>query len=126
MSSLGRQGEPLYEQLRTRGSVAGTEDLSAVAEYFRVTWRSVRRSIPRVVAEQRDEWRELDGLRVLGMDEFSYRKRHVVLDRGGGPSQRPGRLGGKGAQGENAAAVFPQALQSEREYFLAVSRHAFR
>ena len=37
-------------------------------------------SIQRVaVAEQRDEWRELDGLRVIGMDEFSYRKRHGYL-----------------------------------------------
>ena len=44
-------------------------DFSAVAEYFRVTWRSVRRIIQRVVAEQRDERRELEGLRVIGMDE---------------------------------------------------------
>jgi len=37
-----------------------------------VTWCSVRRIIQRVVAEQRDERRELDGLRVIGMDEISY------------------------------------------------------
>ncbi len=32
-----------------------------------------------MVAEQRDERRELDGLRVIGMDEISYRKRHKYL-----------------------------------------------
>ena len=39
----------------------------------------MRRIIQRVVAEQRDERRELDGLRVIGMDEISYRKRHKYL-----------------------------------------------
>ena len=43
--------------------LAQRTDVSAVANYFRVTWRSVRRIIQRVVAEQRDERRELDGLR---------------------------------------------------------------
>ena len=89
--------------------LAQRTDVSAVANYFRVTWRSVRRIIQRVVAEQRDERRELDGLRVIGMDEISYRKRHkyltVVIDHLSGR----GRLGGKGAQGQDAAAVFPQA-----------------
>ena len=60
-------------------SLAQRMDVSAVANYFRVTWRSVRRIIQRVVAEQRDERRELDGLRVIGMDEISYRKRHKYL-----------------------------------------------
>ena len=32
-----------------------------------------------MVAYQRDERRELDGLRVIGMDEISYRKRHKYL-----------------------------------------------
>ena len=59
--------------------LAQRTDVSAVANYFRVTWRSVRRIIQRVVAEQRDERRELDELRVIGMDEISYRKRHKYL-----------------------------------------------
>ena len=59
--------------------LAQRTDVSVVANYFRVTWRSVRRIIQRVVAEQRDERRELDGLRVIGMDEISYRKRHKYL-----------------------------------------------
>ena len=89
--------------------LAQRTDVSAVANYFRVTWRSVRRIIQRVVAEQRDERRELDGLRVIGMDENQLPQTPQVLNSGNRPSQRPGRLGGKGAQGQDAAAVFPQA-----------------
>jgi transposase len=54
-------------------------DLSAVADYFRVTWRSVRRILHRVVEQQWDEQQRLDGLRVIGVDEISYRKRHRYL-----------------------------------------------
>lgn len=54
-------------------------DLSAVADYFRITWRSVRRIIRRVVAQKWDERERLDGLRVMGVDEISYRKRHRYL-----------------------------------------------
>ena len=57
--------------------LAQRTDVSAVANYFRVTWRSVRRIIQRVVAEQRDERRELDGLRVIGMDETRYYSKAV-------------------------------------------------
>ncbi len=95
--ALGRQGKPLYQKLRTRVAwLAQRTDVSAVANYFRVTWRSVRRIIQRVVAEQRDERRELDGLRVIGMDEISYRKRHKYLTASSsaalcGPSLRKNR-----------------------------------
>lgn len=54
-------------------------DLSAVAEYFRITWRSVRRIVDRVVDEQREEEKCLEGLRMIGVDEISYRKRHKYL-----------------------------------------------
>lgn len=54
-------------------------DLSAVADYFRVTWRSVRRIVHRVVEQEWDEQQRLDGLRVIGVDEISYRKRHRYL-----------------------------------------------
>ena len=77
-------------------AVAQRTDVSAVANYFRVTWRSVRRIIQRVgCQEQRDERRELDGLRVIGMDEISYRKRHkyltVVIDHLSGRVVRAGK-----------------------------------
>lgn len=54
-------------------------DLSMVEEYFRITWRSVRRIVQRVVLQHRDEQRQLDGLRMIGVDEISYRKRHKYL-----------------------------------------------
>lgn len=50
-----------------------------MAEYFRITWRSVRRIVDRVVDEQREEEKCLDGLRMIGVDEISYRKRHKYL-----------------------------------------------
>ena len=38
--ALGRQGKPLYQKLRTRVAwLAQRTDVSAVANYFRVTWR---------------------------------------------------------------------------------------
>ncbi len=54
-------------------------DLSMVEEYFRITWRSVRRIVQRAVLQHRDEQRQLDGLRMIGVDEISYRKRHKYL-----------------------------------------------
>ena len=54
-------------------------DLSMVEEYFRITWRSVRRIVQRTVLRHRDEQRQLDGLRMIGVDEVSYRKRHKYL-----------------------------------------------
>ena len=78
--ALGRQGSRFTKSFEQEVAwLAQRTDVSAVANYFRVTWRSVRRIIQRVVAEQRDERRELDGLRVIGMDEISYRKRHKYL-----------------------------------------------
>ena len=50
-----------------------------VEEYFRITWRSVRRIVQRTVLRHRDEQRQLDGLRMIGVDEISYRKRHKYL-----------------------------------------------
>ena len=41
-------------------------DLSMVEEYFRITWRSVRRIVQRTVLRHRDEQRQLDGLRMIG------------------------------------------------------------
>ena len=105
--ALGDKGSRFTKSFEQEVALAQRTDVSAVANYFRVTWRSVRR-IQRVVAEQRDERRELDGLRVIGMDEISYRKRHkyltVVIDHLSGRVVWAG-----GAQGQDAAAVFPQA-----------------
>lgn len=54
-----------------------------VAKLMGVAWDSVDNAVPRVVHERLDPSR-LDGLRRIGIDEFSYRKRHryitVVVD----------------------------------------------
>ena len=54
-------------------------DLSAAAEYFRVSWRSVRGILQRVVEQHWDEQQRLEGLRMIGVDEISYRKHHRYL-----------------------------------------------
>jgi len=63
-------------------------DLSAVAAHYHLAWSSVRRIVRRVVAEGWDSEASLEGLRVIGIDEISYRKRHkyltVVVDPIGG------------------------------------------
>ena len=48
-------------------------DLTAVAKYFRISWSSVRRIVDRVVERAWDADSALDGLRVIGVDEISYR-----------------------------------------------------
>ena len=54
-----------------------------VARMMGISWRTVGNIVARVVAEKLDPKR-LDGLKSIGVDEFSYRKRHryitVVVD----------------------------------------------
>ena len=61
---------------------------SAVAELMRVAWRTVGRIITRVVVERERERDLLDGLKRIGIDEFSYRKGQryliVVVDHDSG------------------------------------------
>jgi transposase len=52
--------------------LAQRSDLTAVSEYFRVSWSSVRRIVDRVVERTWDTDSALDGLRVIGVDEISY------------------------------------------------------
>lgn len=54
-------------------------DLTAVAEYFRISWSSVRRIVDRVVERAWDGDSALEGLRVIGVDEISYRRHHNYL-----------------------------------------------
>ncbi len=54
-------------------------DLTAVGEHFRISWSTVRSIIERVVVQQWDGDRSLDGLRVIGVDEISYRRHHKYL-----------------------------------------------
>lgn len=58
-------------------------DRTKVTEMLDIAWRTVGRVVERVVARKLDSSR-LDNLRFIGVDEFSYRKRHhyitVVVD----------------------------------------------
>jgi len=49
-----------------------------VARMMGISWRTVGNIVERVVAEKLDPKR-LDGLRRIGVDEFSYRKRHNYI-----------------------------------------------
>jgi len=58
---------------------------TAVSDLLRIAWRTVGWIVRRVVARQRDEDGDgLDGLRLIGVDELSYRRHHkyvtVVVD----------------------------------------------
>lgn len=59
--------------------LAQRSDLSAVAEYFRISWPTVRNIIQRVVEVEWNDDQRLDGLRVIGVDEISYRRHHKYL-----------------------------------------------
>ena len=54
-------------------------DLTAVAEHFRISWATVRNILRRVVQTEWNGDRSLDGLRVIGVDEISYRRHHKYL-----------------------------------------------
>lgn len=59
--------------------LAQRADLSAVQQYFRISWRSVRRIMQSVIAREWDAETRLNGLLVIGVDEISYRKHHRYL-----------------------------------------------
>lgn len=58
--------------------LARSMDKTAITELIGINWRTVGSIIERIVAERLDEGR-LDGVRVIGIDEFGYRKRHRYL-----------------------------------------------
>jgi transposase len=49
-----------------------------IARLMRIAWDTVGRIVERVIAERLDP-RRLDGLRLVGVDEVSYRRRHRYL-----------------------------------------------
>ena len=58
--------------------LAQITDKTKVTEQMGIAWRTVGAIVERVVARNLDPTR-LDGLRNIGVDEFSYRKRHRYL-----------------------------------------------
>jgi len=63
--------------MRRRGYVAARTD-TAVSNLLGICWTAVGSIIERVVGERLDENR-FDNLRRIGIDEFSYRKRHNYI-----------------------------------------------
>jgi len=90
-----------------------------IARLMRIAWDTVGRIVERVIAERLDP-RRLDGLRAVGVDEVSYRRRHryltVVADHD------TGRIVWL-AKGRNAATlqVFFDELGERRATIRAVS-----
>ena len=58
--------------------LAQVTNKTEVARMMGISWRTVGNIVERVVAEKLDPKR-LDGLRRIGVDEFSYRKRHNYI-----------------------------------------------
>lgn len=58
--------------------LARAMDLTAITRLVGISWRAVSGMVERVVAERLPDAR-LQGLRAIGVDEFSYRKRHRYL-----------------------------------------------
>ena len=58
--------------------LAQTTDKTSVTKLMGIAWSTVGRIVERVVAENLDPER-LEGLKRIGVDEFSYRKRHKYL-----------------------------------------------
>jgi transposase len=67
------------EALEELGAYLATVmDQTAVIRLLGISWAAVGAIVERVVARQLDPGR-LDGIRRIGVDEFSYRKRHRYL-----------------------------------------------
>jgi len=78
------QGSLFTEQFEELTAyLAQTMDKTSVTKLMGIAWSTVGNIITRVVERHQDH-RALDGLRRIGIDEFSYRKRHryatIVVD----------------------------------------------
>jgi transposase len=64
--------------------LAQHNDKTTVTKLMRIAWETVGKIIGRFVRRQRGEADRLDGLRIIGVDELSYRRHHeyvtVVID----------------------------------------------
>jgi transposase len=108
---------------------------STVAEFMRITWRSVQAIVERVVTELAGRNDLLSGLRRIGIDEISYRKGQRYLcvvdhdtDRGidaanRGQVARGGAVPGSPKPKAGAARPLIQQMRAERpDRELVVSR----
>ena len=85
--------------------LAQVTDRTTVSRVLGISWQAVGSIVERVVAQRLDE-RRFDGLRRIGIDEFSYRKRHhyltIVVDH----DRRRVVWAGKGRSAKTLEAFF--------------------
>jgi hypothetical protein len=101
------------EALEELGAYLATVmDQTAVTRLLGISWAAVGEIVERVVARKLDPKR-LDGIRRIGVDEFSYRKRHryltLVVDH-----DRQRVVWAVVGRGHEALASFFEALGAER------------
>lgn len=92
--------------------LAQVTDQTRVTELMGIAWTTVGAIVERVVARRLDPAR-LDGLRRIGVDEFSYRKRHRYLTTVVDHDRRRVVWAAAGRSAETLAAFF-DALGEER------------
>lgn len=79
MVSWARPGSRFTKQFEEMTAyLAQITNKTEVARMMGISWRTVGTIVERVVAEKLDPKR-LDGLKRIGVDEFSYRKRHRYI-----------------------------------------------
>jgi len=100
--------------------VAQVTDQTHVARLLGLSWRTVGRIIQRVVERRLDASR-FHGLRRIGIDEFSYRKRHryltVVVDH----DRKRVVWAGPGRSAEALAGFFSQLDQNTKDSISTVT-----
>ena len=92
--------------------LAQVSDKTQVTKLMGITWRTVGAIVERVVARCLDEGR-LKDLRRIGIDEFSYRKRHRYLTTVVDHDRRRVVWAGEGRSAESLGAFF-EVLGPER------------
>ena len=92
----------------TTAYLARVADKTSVTKIMGIAWVTVGKIVERIVGERLDSSR-LDGLCFIGIDEFSYRKRHhyitVIVDHVTGRS----RMGSERKKRRDAGGVLPGA-----------------
>jgi len=100
--------------------LAQTTDMTSVKRLMGVSWESVSRIVERVVDERLDPSR-FEGLTRIGVDEFSYRKRHRYLTTVVDHSQRRVVWAAKGKSSETLGEFFELLGPEGREQIECVT-----
>jgi len=100
--------------------LAQTTDMTSVKRLMGVSLESVARIVERVVDERLDPTR-FEGLTRIGVDEFSYRKRHRYLTTVVDHSQRRVVWAAKGKSSETLGEFFELLGPEGREQIVCVT-----